>query len=123
MGKWVANPDRTLAALSLRDSEKRAIRRAVRLLKKNYPVEKVILFGSKARGDDEEGSDIDLMLLTSRPIQWKEREQMIGALFDIEIAHDVIISILDTTLEDWSDGMFKLFPIRDHIYRERVVAS
>ena len=30
-----------------------------------WPVERIILFGSKARGDDEPDSDIDLLVITT----------------------------------------------------------
>ncbi len=56
------------------------------MLKRDLPVTRVILFGSKARG-----VDIDLLLLTSRPIDWREREAIIDALFDIEMVYDVQI--------------------------------
>lgn len=119
----VSNPKNKLVTLNLKDNEEKAILKAAKLLKDDFPVEKVILFGSKARGDDEEGSDIDLMLLTSRPIHWKERERIISALFDIEIEFDVVISILGTTVSEWNEGRFSSFPIRDHIYREGIMAS
>ncbi|OQY59241.1 MAG: hypothetical protein B6245_07760 [Desulfobacteraceae bacterium 4572_88] len=120
--KLVASPDKQLSMLKLDKKEEKAIFRAARILKEKYPVKQVILFGSKARGDDEEGSDIDLFLLTSRPLHWKEREHVIGELFDIEIEFDVVISILDTTISEWHGGIFKYFPIRDNIYHEGVVA-
>ena len=56
---------KTIDNLSLRDNEKKAIQEATRMLKEKFPVKEVILFGSKARGDDDEDSDIDLLLLTT----------------------------------------------------------
>ena len=41
---------RTINDLSLRDNEKKAIAEATRTLKEKFPVQEVILFGSKARG-------------------------------------------------------------------------
>jgi len=61
--------------LPLGDNEKKAIQEATRILKEKFPVSDVILFGSKARGDSDEESDIDLMLLTTRPIDWQERKK------------------------------------------------
>ena len=56
---------KTIDNLSLRDNEKKAIQEATGMLKEKFPVKEVILFGSKARGDDDEDSDIDLLLLTT----------------------------------------------------------
>ncbi len=120
--KTVLNPLKTVSMLALKQNEKQAIMMMVRLLKKKYPVEKIILFGSKARGDGDDGSDVDIMLLTSRPINWKERERLIGEIFDIELECDVVISILDTTTQEWETGMFSYFPIRKNIYQDGIIA-
>jgi len=47
------------------------------MLKEKFPVKEVILFGSKARGDSDEESDIDLLLVTTRSIHWRERQTII----------------------------------------------
>ena len=59
---------RTLDRAKLSEKERRAIEEAGLLLKSDLPVERVILFGSKARGTGAEDSDIDLLVLTSRPV-------------------------------------------------------
>jgi len=48
---------KTLDDLTLRQDEKEAVREATSVLKANFPVEEVILFGSKARGEDDEESE------------------------------------------------------------------
>ena len=58
---------KTFGELKLGMNEKEAIQEATRILKKQFPVEDVILFGSKARGDSDPESDIDLLLLTKSP--------------------------------------------------------
>jgi predicted nucleotidyltransferase len=41
-----------------------------------YPVERVMLFGSQARGTAREGSDIDLLVISSAWIGLSERERL-----------------------------------------------
>jgi predicted nucleotidyltransferase len=114
---------KNLDDLNLSEREKRAILEASAMLKERFPVKEVILFGSKARGDDDEESDIDLMLLTTQPIHWRERQTIIHALFDLGLSHDVIFSILDTTVDEFDDGLFSVFPVHDEITRDGVVAT
>ena len=114
---------RMLAEAPLIERDIRAIQAAVGMLMELFPVEKVILYGSKARGDANEDSDIDLLLVTSRPIHWRERKAIIDALFDIEMAHDAIISILIVTMKEWSEGIFTAFPIYQEIIRDGVLAA
>ena len=109
--------------LSLDEKEINAVKHASKLLRERFPVEEVILYGSKARGDDDPESDIDLLLLTSRPIDWREREEIINALFDVEITYDVVISILDTTVRDWRHGIFTAFPIHEEVSRDGVLTT
>ena len=45
------------------------------------------------------------------------------ALFDVEMAHDAIISILIVTVEEWSGGIFTVFPIYQEIMRDGVLAA
>ncbi|MDZ7697081.1 MAG: nucleotidyltransferase domain-containing protein [Deltaproteobacteria bacterium] len=106
--------------LKLETNEKAAIQEATRILKDRFSVEDVILFGSKARGDSDPESDIDLLLLSKRPLDWKERHAIVDALFDVEMKHDVVISIIINTLHDWNDGVCTALPIHDQINREGV---
>jgi predicted nucleotidyltransferase len=57
---------KTLGEINLLKNEREAIEKAVVATKAKFPVVKVILFGSKARGDDDVHSDIDLAIITSR---------------------------------------------------------
>lgn len=111
---------RTVEDLKLKKNEETAIKEATRILKKRFPVKEVILFGSKARGDSDRESDIDLLLLTTNPLDWKERHEMVDALFGVEMKNDVVISIIVNTLHDWNDGICTALPIHEHIGREGV---
>ncbi len=106
--------------LQLKENEAAAIREATRILKTRFPVKEVILFGSKARGDSDRESDIDLLLLTEKPLHWKERHTIVDALFEVEMKHDVVISIIVNTLQDWNEGICTALPIHDEITREGV---
>ena len=79
---------------SLMKNESDAIEAAIRMLKSEFSIAKVILFGSKARGDHDEHSDIDLFVVASRLLHWKEEKAIIGALFDIGMEYNVIFSPL-----------------------------
>ena len=80
----------------------------------------VILFGSKVRGESSKDSDIDLLLLTTQPIHWKERHAIVEALFEVEMRYDVVINIVVNTVRDWHEGMCTVLPIHEEINREGV---
>lgn len=104
--------------IELSSSEKLAVQEATGMLKNKFSIKKIILFGSKARGDSDKESDIDLLLLTEGHIHWKERQKLIHELFDLGMEYDVIFSILDIPEEEFYQGMFSSLPIYDEVIKD-----
>lgn len=61
----------TIADLPLKAHDRQAIDAVVSLLHSQFPVEKVILYGSEVSGQDGDESDIDLLVLTKHPLPWQ----------------------------------------------------
>jgi predicted nucleotidyltransferase len=111
---------RTLDNLALADKDRRAVEAASRMLRQGFPVDRVVLFGSKARGTDDADSDIDLLVLTTRPVDWHERDRITDALFDLQLNLDVVISALVVDADSWENGPQQVLPIRAEVEREGV---
>lgn len=63
----------------------------------------VILFGSWARGDATEDSDIDLLVvLDGKVIPGKEIDRMIDVITDINSKYGVLISIYPISVKDFT---------------------
>ncbi|MCG2778995.1 MAG: nucleotidyltransferase domain-containing protein [Desulfobacterales bacterium] len=105
----------------LMKNESEAIEAAIRMLKSEFSISKIILFGSKARGDHDEHSDIDLLVVASKLLHWKEEKAIVGALFDIGMEYNVIFSPLFTSIDEWENGIFTEFPVYQEISRDGAV--
>ena len=114
---------KSFESVSLMKNESDAIKAAIKILKSEFSVSKVILFGSKARGDHDEHSDIDLLVVASKLLHWKEEKAIVGALFDIGMKYDVIFSPLFTFVDEWENGIFTKFPVYQEISRDGAVVS
>jgi uncharacterized protein len=112
---------KTLQNTTMRPNDQAAVTEAAHLLQQHFPVGQVILFGSKARGDDDEYSDIDLLLLTSRTLHWKEEKAIVDILFEVGMKYDVLFTPLDVPMPDWDDGIFTTFSIYQDIIRDGVI--
>ncbi len=108
--------------INLKGRDRKAIDVAVHLLRKDFPVTRVVLYGSKAKGTDHEESDIDLLVLTSRDLCWQERDTITDTLSDVELAHDVVISTLVVPVHEWSAGRYAVLPIHDEVDRIGIAA-
>ena len=102
-------------AIPLKAHDRAAIAAAVAVLRSRFSAVSVTLYGSKASGTDDAESDIDLLVLTSRALGWRERAELIDALFDIGVAHGVVISPLVVPAIEWEQGRFSVLPIHDVI--------
>ncbi len=75
-----------------------------RILDEKYGdiVEDIIIYGSKARGDSHEDSDVDVVVLITEG-DWKERKQIAYHGYDLSIGTDVVPSILVCNKSQWTE--------------------
>ena len=57
-------------------------------------IKEIILYGSKARGDYGEESDIDLLFITNSILPREKRFEIYDEIYEIEVQHDVIVSVV-----------------------------
>ena len=114
---------KSLQLAPLLKREREAIEAAVTTLKREFPIEQIILFGSKARGDADACSDIDLLLVTSHILHWTEEKAIVEALFDLGMMYDVIFSPLLVSSDEWEHGIFRELSIYEEILRDGAVVS
>lgn len=79
------------------------INKAVDLLRQAAPEATVIVFGSCARGETNEDSDLDVLVVEPRvDDQWDEMVRLRRAMRPIRIAADVIV-VSQKTFDEWAD--------------------
>lgn len=74
-------------------------------IKEKFDVSKVLIFGSKARGDDEKYSDIDLLVLTNKEKTNEDRWVLSDFASDININYGVALNCLYFNENDWVNGV------------------
>jgi predicted nucleotidyltransferase len=118
----VENTMKTLDQINLTPDDRTAVLKAVALLKDRFPVHRVVLFGSKARGQATQESDIDLLVLTSRPVNRQDKSQIRHALFDLQLERAVVFNTLIVPMQEWEHGLYQVLPIRQEIEKDGVAA-
>ena len=70
--------------MELTEKERQVLSGVVRTLRTRFGAREVLLYGSAARGQLDEGSDIDLLVVLPR-VDWELQKQIIGACYDAEL--------------------------------------
>ncbi len=74
------------------------------LSKNGFTVEKIILFGSRARGDYQEDSDWDLLVVIDKAIEFQEKKRITARiqrkLAEHRIPNDIILKPASSFFED-----------------------
>ncbi len=95
----------------------RLIRESVR---KVEPDAEIILYGSFARGENRENSDIDLLILVDKDdLDYRTKRKIKYPLYDIEIDTGQIISPLVFSKNTWETKHHQT-PLYENITREGV---
>ncbi len=106
---------------NLTEKEKQAVKELVDELKKLYGenLSRVILYGSKARGDATEDSDIDIMIiLKDVKDKSKELEKVIKLTTEIDFRYETLISV---TLQSDEEYLKKRSPLLLNVRKEGIV--
>jgi len=84
------------------------------------PTTKVILFGSRARGDSNKDSDWDILVLTDSDDISRTEDLFRDSLFELELETGVIISLFVYNKRDWNTR-HKVTPLYKSIQKEGVL--
>lgn len=85
-----------------------------------FKIEEIILYGSTARQEADNESDIDLLFITSEPLSRITRHKITDVIFDININFDTNFSSLVVDKKKWLSGIFSILPIRNEIKRDGI---
>ena len=85
-------------------------------------IKKIILYGSYARGDYNQHSDIDIMILTDLNFEEieKYRDEISDIAFDIELEKGIIISPIIKNINQYN-ARINIIPFYSNVQKEGIV--
>ncbi|MEW6109308.1 MAG: nucleotidyltransferase domain-containing protein [Nitrospirota bacterium] len=67
-------------------------------------INRIVLYGSKARGDFIEESDVDILFITDSPIERAMKFEIYDMIYELQIEYDVVISAIFSTSSDFQSA-------------------
>ncbi len=93
------------------------IKRTIRTFDKRA---KVILYGSRARGDFGKDSDWDLLILLTRPANYEQERQLRRKLFHLELETGEVLSTIIDTIAAWNSERNRFSPFSQNVNKEGI---
>ncbi|MDI6891317.1 MAG: nucleotidyltransferase domain-containing protein [Thermodesulfovibrionales bacterium] len=100
----------SIDAIPLNYNEQTGLKGIIEELTGKYPfIKKIILYGSKARGDYMEESDIDLLFITANDIPRLFKMEMSDVIYNHELANDIVVSAIFVSESEFSESVSLFF--------------
>jgi predicted nucleotidyltransferase len=107
-------------SITLTDSHSEALAQIKSRVMSRFPVVDFQLFGSAARGEAEEESDLDLLIVTAETLTRFKRHEITDIVFEVNLQFGTNFSTLVVDQESWETGMISVLPLRNEILREGI---
>jgi predicted nucleotidyltransferase len=106
--------------ISITPAQAGALKEIKQRLLDKFTIKALVLYGSLARGQADEESDADLLVVTDRPLTRWERHEITNVVFEANLRYDTNFSTLVVDAESWESGLVSVLPIRDEILRDGI---
>jgi uncharacterized protein len=111
---------KTLSDLQLPQQLWKALQEAQRRISLEFAVDRIVLFGSVVRGEEDEESDVDLLIVLKESPSHLVRNQISRLILDINLAYDTNLSGLVVDQKAWDAGLLTVLPIHEEIKEEGI---
>ncbi len=80
----------------------------------------LILYGSRARGDAQEDSDYDLLVLVDREVDMDLERAIVDRLVPLEVRTGKVLTVLIYSRSQWDSAQYRAMPFHKNVTREGV---
>jgi predicted nucleotidyltransferase len=108
------------AIARLAPNESAAVARLKQILARDFGLVKLVLYGSKARGDSHWQSDIDVLLVLRDEFDWRTKHAIYDVCFDINLEYDVLIQPIIYSQARYDDPLIRATPLYQSMLEEGV---
>lgn len=83
-------------------------------------VVQIILYGSVARGDQTEESDVDVALLVNGSLNPEMEERLSDFIVDMDLKYDKVFSVIDINMDKFTEWE-NVLPFYQNVKKEGIV--
>ena len=112
--------ERKKLKINLESKDKKAIDMLKNSILKEFPDAHFILFGSKVRGNSDEFSDIDILVLINNPINTAIEEKIYDISYEISLEYDTVFNLIIEYSDFLDSKLAQEMPLYKNIAKEGI---
>ena len=109
-----------ISELTLDPNERTALEKLKSGLEKKFPGSEIVLYGSRARGEGDKFSDLDILIIIDSSVNRDMRETITAITYPLELEYDVVFGKIIENRSDWDSQRSRSTPLHLNIDREGV---
>lgn len=86
------------------DTEKEILAKFKLLVSKRVSIYKMILFGSRARGDADQYSDMDVAVILNEPVEEKDIDYVSDCAWEAGFEYGIVVVPVVFTRDEWENS-------------------
>ncbi len=102
-------------------TDRHTIERLKRVLEQRVPLHQIILFGSRARGDYDAESDMDVLVVLDTSVTPATREAVSECTWQVGFDAGIVIAAVLFSREEWEEGPEQYSPLAEAVRSDGVV--
>jgi len=111
----------SISHLNLTPHQEQALKKLKDKIYQKYEVEKTLIFGSVARNEADQESDLDFLVLTKNTLSHKQKHNIYGIATEINLEYGTNISVLVIEKSSWENGVYSVLAIKDEVEKDGVI--
>ncbi|MEW6039943.1 MAG: nucleotidyltransferase domain-containing protein [Elusimicrobiota bacterium] len=111
---------RLIISAKINQNELKSVKKLKKEVLKEFSKAEFVLYGSKVRGNDEEFSDIDVLVLLEEEVTTKIEEKIFSIGYDIGLKHNVVFGIVVESKQFWCSPIAKAMPFHWNVSKEGI---
>lgn len=84
------------------------------------PSAEIILYGSRARGDYDEESDWDFLIIVEGEVATARQEAIWRRLYELRRELDALVSAIVVSADQWQNAPYRTMPLFKEVRREGI---